>query len=148
MKKNISLAFLNFFAFVLLFFLISAPIYFANNFSHIAGVKAETPYIIVTQISKFPNLKFSQNGDQFEIQFEKQGSNQVFLSPLVLNNPTNEPKVYRIQNKSKENQFFFGEDVNNLQLRINVPSQTSVPISLLSVSQENSRTATFQIVSD
>jgi len=148
MKKHILAITFNFSAILLLAALIIAPIYFAKNFTQVAGVKSESPYLLVSQTEKFPGMTFSQSASTYTIAFTKQASSQAYLSIFIINNPTNEPKSYTIQNQSSENKFFFGEDLNSLQNKINVPAQVSVPISVLSHSTSDKQTATFQIQVD
>lgn len=137
---------LNFFAVILLLALIATPIYFAKNFSQVAGVKSQSPYLVVSQVEKFPNLTFSQEGDKYQISFEKYGPSQAFLSVLILNNPTDQTKTYQIRVISGSAEVFFGEDLDNLITQITVPSGTSVPISLISDSESEIKNQSVEFV--
>src|SRR3989344_7089853 len=128
---------LNFFAVILLVSLIAAPIYFAKNFAQVAGVKSEASYIASSQVDKFPQMKLEQEGDSYKISFTKQAASQAYLSVLIITNPTKESRQYTIIQPSGANKAFFGEDVNNLQREVKIPPQTSVPISLISTSNQN-----------
>ena len=135
---------LNFLAVFLLISLIAAPIYFAKNFAKVAGVKSESKYLIVSQIDKFPNLKLTQSGDTYQISFTKLGESQAFLDVLILNNPTSESQTYSIDVTSGSAQVFFGHDIKNIQTKISVLSQTSVPMSLLSDETGSSATQSVE----
>lgn len=128
---------LNFLSVLLLVSLIAVPIYFAKNFAKVAGVKSQSPYLVVSQIDKFPNLKFTQANDQYQLTFTKLGPSQAFLDVLIINNPTDTTQNYTINKTSGQAQLFFGHDLKNQQDKIAVPSQTSIPISLFS-SEESS----------
>lgn len=123
---------LNFSAVVLLISIIAVPFYFANNFAKVAGVKSESKYLIVSQIDKFPNLKFSQAGDTYQISFTKMGPSQAFLDILVLNNPTSEPQTYIVQKNTGTADIFFGHNLDDIRRKISVPSNSSVPLSIYS----------------
>lgn len=145
MKHHLLTISLNFSAVVLLLALVIAPIYFAKNFTQIAGVKTESQYLLISQVEKFPGMTFSQSGDMYTITFTKLAPAQAYLSVLIINNPTNESKTYTIKSNNSQNTLFFGEDLKNQMHKINIPAQSSVPISLLSTSITNSQSATFQI---
>lgn len=123
---------LNFLALLLLSSLLLLPFYFAKNFSQVSGVKSETPYLIVSQVEKFPGMFLSQNGNTYEISLEKQNNKQAYLSVLVVNNPTEEARTYSLKASSGATTVFFGEDINNPTTEIKVPQKASVPVSLLS----------------
>lgn len=123
---------LNFLAVVLLIGLIATPIYFAKNFAKVSGVKSESKYLVVSQIEKFLGMSLTQEGDRYSISFTKLGPSQAYLGILILNNPTSVAQTYSIEVQSGETQVFFGQDLENQLIRISVPSQTSIPISLLS----------------
>lgn len=145
MKFNLLTITLNFFAVILLVSLIAAPIYFANNFAKVAGVKSQASYIASSQVDKFPQMKLEQEGDNYKISFTKQAVSQAYLSVLIVTNPTKEAKLYTIIQSSVAASAFFGEDVNNLQTEVRVPPSTSVPISLVSTSDQNDQTTQFTI---
>lgn len=136
----------NFIAVLLLIGLIAMPIYFAKNFAKVAGVKSESKYLLVSQIEKFPNLSFSQSGDQYKITYTKFGPSQAFLGIFILNNPTGVTQTYTITTTSGNGELFFGQDLRNQQTTISVPNQTSIPISLISdTGSSDSQTIEFKI---
>lgn len=132
--KNSKLAkiFLNFSGVILLIALIGAPFYFARNFAKVAGVKSTAQYLLVSQIEKFPNLKFSQEADIYTVTFDKFGSSQVYLGIMVINNPTPQTQTYHFQVTSGQAELFFGVDSENRLTTISLPSTASVPVSLFS----------------
>ena len=119
-------------AVVLLIGLIATPFYFARNFARVAGVKSQSQFLVVSQIEKFPNMKLTQDADCYQITFEKMGPSQAYLGVLVINNPTDRTQTYKLQVTSGDTKVFFGEDLNNQSTSISIPSQASVPISLIS----------------
>lgn len=131
-NNNLTNATINFFAVVLLISLIAAPIYFAKNFAQVAGVKSETPYLLVSQVEKFPGMFLSQQDTKYEISFTRQFEKQAFLSPIILTNPTNEAKTYNLNASSGSTKMFFSEDLQNAQEQIKLPAKSSIPISFLS----------------
>ena len=131
MKRKILAVVANTFAVFLLTALIITPIYFANNFSQVAGVKTESRYLLISQTDKFPEMKFSQEDKLYQLTFQKQGNSQAFLSVFILNNPTTKAQNYTINVNSSQASVFFGEDINNQQTTVTVPSSASVPISLV-----------------
>ncbi len=145
MKHHVLTIALNFSAAALLLALIATPIYFAKNFVQVAGVKSESQYLLVSQIDKFPGMTFSQSQNTYTITFTKQAPSQAYLAPIIINNPTNDTKTYTINNQSTQNKLFFGENLNDQQITINVPSQSSTPVSLLSQSKADTQLITFQI---
>lgn len=145
MKDLAKIVSINFLAVIVLFGLIAAPIYFAQNFAHIAGVKTQSQYLLVSQVEKFPGMTFSQSQYSYTLSFTKLAASQAYLSILILNNPTNEPKTYTIKNQSSQNHFFFGDNLNDQKTKVSVPPQSTVSISLLSQSDNNSQSANFQI---
>lgn len=145
MKNHLLSIGLNFSAVMLLISLFASPIYFAKNFTQVAGIKSESPYLLVSQVGKFPGMTFTEADNSYSISFTKQAPSQAYLSILIINNPTNKAKTYSITNQSTENKLSFGGDLKDQQTKISVPPQSSVPISLLSQSTANSQSATFQI---
>lgn len=129
---NITKITLNFISVVFLVGLIATPIYFAQNFAKVAGVKSQSQYLLVSQIEKFPNLTLSQNGNSYTITFTKLGPSQAFLGILILNNPTNQTQSYNLEVTSGSAKLFFGQDIKNQKTKISIPSQTAIPVSLLS----------------
>lgn len=140
---------LNFSAIILLFALIVLPFYFARNFSQVAGVKSQSPYLVVSQVEKFPGMFFSQAGDRYEISFERQNPSQAYLSVIIVNNPTDETRTYSLQASNGATTVFFGQNIDNLISHINVPSGSSVPVSLISEgSSPSTQTIEFTIDSE
>lgn len=123
-------AFVNSLAVILLITLILTPIYFANNIARVAGVKTESPYLLVSQIEKFPNLNFSQANNHYQIRFSKFGTSQAYLGVLIINNPTDQTRSFKIDLLSPNAKIFFGEDLQNQRTEISLPSGISIPISL------------------
>jgi len=134
MKLKLQTVIANLSAFFLLTALIIAPIYFANNFSQVAGVKTESKYLLISQTDKFPQMKFSQEGSLYQITFQKQGNSQAFISVFILNNPTEKAQNYTIVTGSGQASIFFGNDIGNRQTAVTVPPSASVPISIVSTS--------------
>lgn len=139
---------LNFLAVALLIGLIATPIYFAKNLTKVSGVKSVSKYLVVSQVEKFPGMILNQQGDQYIISFTKLGSSQAYLGILILNNPTAETQTYNIEVTSGETQVFFGQDLENQQTQISVPSQTSVPISLMSEGNSQNQSVQFNITAN
>lgn len=145
----------NFFASLALISLLLAPVFFASNLAKVAGVKTESRYLLVSQIEKFPNMTFSQSQDLYQVTFTKFGPSQAFLGFALINNPTDRSQTYEIKTVtpvsptggSGSARLFFGDDLQNQQAKITLPSQVSVPISLFSnqESTSESQTAEFKI---
>ena len=147
-KNHLLIIALNFSAVVLLISLIATPIYFARNFAKVAGVKSESKYLIVSQIEKFPNMTFSQNGDNYQISFNKLGPSQAFLGILIVNNPTNSTQTYKVEVTDGQAELFFGEDIGQREDQISLPSTASVPVSVYSGEEATaaSQTVGFGII--
>ncbi len=144
--KSLLNPFLNSLAVLMLVGLIAAPIYFAQNFAQVAGVKTQESYLLVSQIAKFPGMTLTQSAQNYSITFTKFATKQAYLATLILNNPTNMAQSYEIVNKSEGITVFFGEDLKNLETKISIPSQASVPISVLSQdTSSSSQNAAFNI---
>ena len=120
----------NFLAILTLAVFFVTPIFFAKNFSKVAGVKNTTKYLIVSQIDKFPSMSLQQQNNIFEVSYVKIGKSQAYLSPITLVNPTNEAQTYILKVTSGSSDVFFGEDYNVLTKSITVPPQISTPISI------------------
>lgn len=146
MKKLIPIIFLNFATFATLMALFGAPVYFAHNFAQVAGVKSESAYLLVSQIAKFPNLKYEQVGEDHKISIVKQAESQVFLSVFIINNPTGTNKTYSINTAKGESTVFFGENLKNQQTKIDAPAGSSIPISILSTKQSIEDSVKFSIM--
>ena len=85
MNNHAKSIFVNLAAVLFLISLISLPFYFAQNFSQVSGVKSTTPYLLVSQVEKFPGMHLSQIGTRYEISFEYQYSEaSVSLLPVRL----------------------------------------------------------------
>ncbi|KKR78187.1 MAG: hypothetical protein UU23_C0002G0014 [Candidatus Curtissbacteria bacterium GW2011_GWA1_40_9] len=145
MRHHLLTISLNFSAFLLLLTLVAAPIYFAKNITQIAGVKSESPYLLVSQIEKFPGMTFSQTNNTYTVSFTKQAPKQAYLSILVINNPTKEAKTYKIHTTDDSDTLFFGEDINRPETQITLTTQTSAPISILSKSNSFRENVSFNI---
>lgn len=148
MKKYLIRIVTNTLAVFLLLALITAPIYFAKNFAQVSGIKSQSNYLLVSQIDKFPGMIFNQTGQNYTINFTKQATSQAYLAVLIINNPTNGAKTYIIKSNDGKNTLFFGENLKNQQTKINIPAQSSAPISLLSQSKVDTQSTTFQILAD
>lgn len=146
MNHKIFLKFtLNFLAVILLIVLIAAPFYFANNFSQVAGVKSSNEYLVVSQVEKFPQMEFTQSGNNYQVTFTKQNPIQAYLSVLIINNPTNETKTYTLETPNDSAAVFFGNDLDNPVAEIKVPPLASMPVSIMSSSEPLTQTAEFVI---
>ena len=145
MKHHLLKIGLNCSAVFILLVLIATPIYFAKNFAQVSGVKSQSNYLLVSQIDKFPGITFTQTDQNYTINFTKQATSQAYLALFIINNPTNSAKTYTIRSNNTKNTLFFGEDLNHQQTTINIPTQSSAPISLLSQSPQDVQSATFQI---
>lgn len=135
---------LNFFSVTFLLALIITPIYFAQNAAKVAGVKTESKFLLVPQVAKFPGMTFNQNGNIYKIDFVKLGPSQAYLGVLFINNPTNQPQNYFLSSSS-EAKIFFGETLDEQKTNITLPSQASIPISILSTSGNKNQTVEFAI---
>lgn len=148
LKKHVISAALNFSTTVFLLLLIATPFYFAKNINKIAGVKTESPYLLVSQTEKFPSMTFSQSQNRYTISFTKQAQKQAYLSILIINNPSKTNKTYTINKSSYENSVFFGEDLNNQRKTVTLPPQSSSPMSLISENLSLSGNVEFLIELD
>ena len=137
----------NFFASLVLISLLFAPVFFASNVAKVAGVKTESRYLLVSQVEKFPNMTFSQEKDHYQVTFTKFGPSQAYLAIALINNPTDRSQTYEIKETSGSARLFFGDDLQNQQAKITLPSQVTVPISLISDQEATtaSQTAEFKI---
>lgn len=148
MKKLISLISVNFATMLVLLTLFGAPMYFAHNFAQVAGIKTESPYLLVSQIAKFPNITYEQVGEKHKIILAKQARSQAFLSVFIINNPTSTKKTYSINRTEGESMVFFGEDLKNQQYKIIAPAGSSIPISILSNENSSQSSVEFKIETD
>ena len=148
--KHVYLVFINLIAVFVLLLLLGTPFYFASTISKpasIAGAKSQRPYMIISQVDKFPNVKLSQQEDNYKITFEKIAPSQAFTSLLLITNPTNRSQNYSIIKTGGDAEIFFGEDLENRQTSVLAPSSVSIPISIYSAkeSSASSQTVDFQI---
>lgn len=144
-KVSVSAVVVNLLGVFLLVTLIVTPLYFAKNFTKIAGVKSPSQFLIISQIEKFPGMTFTQDSNQYQITFNKLGPSQVYLGVMILNNPTSDTKSYQINVLSGATQVFFGEDLANQTTLIKVPATASVPISLFSGNDLTTQEVQFSI---
>jgi len=144
-KNHLQNTILNFSAVLLLGALVATPIYFAQNISKVAGVKSQSPYLLVSQVEKFPQMVLTQTESEYSLSFTKQAQKQAYQSVFILNNPTNEAKTYQILNASEVNEAFFGEDITKIQTKITILAQASIPISIISMNTDSSDTVAFRL---
>lgn len=130
---------LNSLAIVLLLSLLATPFYFAKNIGKVAGVKSQSKYFLVSQIENFPNLSYSQTQDTYKVNFTKFGQKQAYINVFIINNPTENTQVYKIEKISGNATVFFGEDTENKVQKISLPQSTSSTLSIISEeeNQEN-----------
>lgn len=143
--KHYLTSFANFFAILVLLGIFASPFFIARNLTKVAGVKSTAPYLITSQIEKFPNVSLSQTGQDYRITYSKQSPNQEFQELLILTNPTSGTKKYQISQPSGNAQVFFGKDSQVPSVQISLPSGSSVPISLFSASQDQNYSVEFTI---
>lgn len=148
--KHVYWAFLNFLAVFTLLLLLGIPFYFASSISKpasVAGAKSQSPYLIISQVDKFPNVKLSQEKEDYKITFTKISPSQAFTSLLLITNSTNRTQNYSIIKTSGDAEVFFGEDLENRQTSITAPSSVSIPLSVYSAKESSSsgQTVGFQI---
>jgi len=148
--KHVYLVFINLIAVFVLLLLLGTPFYFASTISKpasIAGAKSQRPYMIISQVDKFPNVKLSQQEDNYKITFSKIAPSQAFTSLLLITNPTNRTQSYKIVKTAGDAEVFFGENLKNRQTSVLAPSSVSIPISVYSAkeSSASSQTVDFQI---
>lgn len=144
-KSHLQNILLNFSAILLLGALIAAPIYFAKNITKVAGVKSQSPYLLLSQVEKFPQMSLTQTGSKYSLSFTKQAQKQAYQSVFILNNPTNETKTYQISNESESNSAFFGEDISRIQTKITLPAKGATSISIISNSSQSSDMVKFSL---
>jgi len=132
MRRHLLSFTLNFLGIALLITLIVAPIYFARNFAKVAGAKSESKYLLISQVDKFPNMTFIQEGDNYRISFSKVGPQQAYQQVFIVNNPTDSPQTYSLEVTSGASKVFFGENLDNQLTKISLPQSASVPLGLFS----------------
>lgn len=149
--KHVGIAIANFSGILILIGLLAAPFYFATQVSklaNVAGAKISKPYLIISQIDKFPGLQFSQKGENYEVTFSKIAQSQAFTGIALITNPTGVNKTYRLITTGNS-QVFFGDDIKNLVTTISLPSSGSVPISIFSKEESsNPHTVEFYIITN
>jgi hypothetical protein len=148
--KHAYLVFLNLVAVFVLLLLLGMPFYFASTITkpaNVAGAKSQRPFVVISQVDKFPNIKLLQQDDSYKITFEKIAPSQAFTSLLLITNPTNRAQNYSIIKTAGDAEVFFGEDLENRQTTITAPSSVSIPISIYSAkeSSASSQTVDFQV---
>lgn len=149
-KQHLLTVVTNFLAVVLLASLFLTPLYFAKNFAKVAGVKSTPPYLLVSQVEKFPNLTFSQEADNYLISFTKHGPSQAYLDILVINNPTTISQTYTLRVISGQAKLFFGNDLASQLTTIAIYNSISIPISLYSSPEDlaSGQTVKFRIIAE
>lgn len=146
MKLNHALsAFANFASVVVLLVLVLSPFFLAQNISKVAGVKITVPYLVTSQIQKFPNVSFFQEGETYRFSYAKSSLNQEYQGLLVLTNPTSQSQTYSISRLSGYADIYFGEDSKASETKITLPAGSSVPISLFSGSLDQTLLVEFNI---
>lgn len=148
--KHVYLAFLNLLAVFALLLLLGTPFYLASTISKpasVAGAKSQRPYVIISQVDKFPNIKLLQEENSYKITFSKIAPSQAFTSLLLITNPTNRAQNYKIVKTAGDAEIFLGVDLENRQTSITAPSSVSIPISVYSAkeSSASSQTVEFHI---
>lgn len=149
--KHFIRAISNFITVIILLLLLAAPFYFAGSITkpaNIAGAKIQEPYIIVSQIDKFPNLGLSQKGNSYQITFNKIAGAQAFTGVMLITNTTGRTQNYEIVKSFGDAAIFFGEDIRNIITQITVPSGISIPISLFSQSGPQNQSVEFTIATN
>lgn len=148
MNRHLFVPFANIVAVILLVSLIAAPIYFAKNFTNVAGVTSQSQYLIVSQVEKFPGMTFAQSGNRYQISFNKLAPSQAYLAILVITNPTETTQTYTLEASSGQTKPFFGQDINNQLIELSLPSGASVPISLFSEGDPAAQSVEFRIIAN
>lgn len=143
--KHLFASLVNFAAVIVLLVIIATPFYFAGNMAKVAGIKSTAPYLITSQIEKFPNVSLTQQGQMYQISYTKLSQVQEFQELLILTNPTTSTQNYRVLTISGESRVYFGKVAENQAAQISLPAASSVPISLFSDSQDQTFSAAFQI---
>lgn len=143
--KHLFASLLNFAAVIVLLVILATPFYFAGNMAKVAGIKSTVPYLITSQIEKFPNVTLSQQGQIYQISYTKLSPSQEFQELLILTNPTTSTQTYRILTISGSSRVYFGKVAENQANQISLPAGSSAPISLFSDSQDQTFSAAFQI---
>lgn len=148
MNKHLFTPFANIVAVILLVSLVAAPIYFAKNFTNVAGVKSQSQYLIVSQVEKFPGMTFAQSGNKYQISFNKIAESQAYLAVMTITNPTDRTQTYELGATSGTSKPFFGQDINNQLNELSLPSGATVPISLFSEGEAAAQSVEFRIIAD
>lgn len=127
MKHHLLKITLNLLAVFVLISLVAAPFYFAHKSTDIAGVTSQSAFLLISQIEKFPQMKFSQDGTKYTLALPN--SANAYLGVLILTNPTGSTKTYSIESRHG---IFFGENLEDQISSVSLPSGTSIPISIFS----------------
>ncbi len=147
--RHLLFVLVNFLAVLVLVALIISPFYFAKNFAkveNVAGVQTIGPLKLTFKAENFPNLAFSQNGDNYQVSFTKIGPTQAYLGIGVLTNQTNTKLTYKVEAQSPT-KVFFGQNLEDQPTQTIVPAGGSAQISLFSGSEASasSQTVEFKI---
>lgn len=134
---------LNFSAVILLFGLISLPLFFAANFAKVAGEKTSAEYVAISHADNFPNLDITGENEKYQVSFTPVGAPQAFLGIMTLVNPTDTVKTYSFETTG-EAEIFFGQDPQNRPVKITLPPHAQTSISLYSQSGGN-QSITFTV---
>lgn len=143
--KHFFVSLANFFAVLVLLAIFASPFYIAGNLTKVAGVKTAAPYLITSQIEKFPNVTLSQKGQTYRISYTKLSQSQEFQELLILTNPAAHAQKYQITKISGYADVYFGKESNNKTVQISLPTGSSVPISLFSGDFDQSYSVEFKI---
>jgi hypothetical protein len=154
--RPVAFALTNLSAVMILIALIASPFYFANNFTKvtdvqdtqqsrsIAGVKKVVPYILIPQADKFSNLNFYQDNDKYRIDFVKTAPQQAFLGVFTITNPTDTVKGYNLEVPEGQNKAFFGENLEEQTVFMQVPPKGSIPISVFSKDESSASSQSIE----
>lgn len=130
--KNVVAYIANLLAVVNLILIIALPFFLANRMVKVAGIKTAIPYLISSQIQRFPNLTFSQEGQTYSLIYSQFAPSQTYQSVLILTNTAAGTQNFSLVSVSGQGQVFFGEDPKIKVKQIALPSGASTPISLFS----------------
>ena len=143
--KHYLTAIANFLAVLVLLGIFASPFFIARNLTKVAGIKSTAPYLITSQIEKFPNVSFSQTGQVYSIAYSKLSQNQEFQELLILTNPASHAQKYQISKLSGTADVFLGTDSKAGVTHITLPAGSSVPVSLFSPSLDQIYSVEFTI---
>ncbi|GEM_PF-4041323 len=138
-KRHLFYISANFLSVLFLIALIFAPFYLAAKSTEVAGAKSKASFLLVSQVEKFPNIKLEQESDKYRLFFTTYAENTLFTSVLIINNPTQSGEKYKILTVKGNSKLFFGETIDDVRSLVEIPPNTSVPISLLVTGQEENQ---------